>query len=105
MGDGHRGTPVLGSVNRFDRSRASAAATAIPTVDHLVMTGVVDNGYDVFAIGGKMADVTVQRIATPWPRGSRPMLLSEYGLASHLASVWGRNARRSCSISRGPSRR
>jgi 7,8-dihydropterin-6-yl-methyl-4-(beta-D-ribofuranosyl)aminobenzene 5'-phosphate synthase len=53
------------------------------------MTSVVDNVYDVFAKGGKMGDLTVQRITTPWPRGSRPMLLSEHGLAYHLASVRG----------------
>src|SRR5919108_1204607 len=83
------GTLVLGSVSRFGRSLASAAGTAIPTVDQLVMTSVVDNIYDVFAKGGKMGDVTVRRITTPWPRGSRPMLLSEHGLAYHLESARG----------------
>jgi 7,8-dihydropterin-6-yl-methyl-4-(beta-D-ribofuranosyl)aminobenzene 5'-phosphate synthase len=83
------GTMVLGGVHRFGRSRASAAETAIPTVDQLVMTNVVDNIYDVFAKGGKMGDVMVQRTPIPWPPGSRPMLLTEHGLAYHLASVRG----------------
>ena len=83
------GTIVLGGVNRFGRSLASAAGTAIPTVDQLVMTNVVDNIYDSFAKGGKMGDVMVQRTPLPWPSGSRPMLLSEHGLAYHLASIRG----------------
>ena len=83
------GTIVLGGVHRFGRSLASAAETAIPTVDQLVMTNVVDNIYDVFAKGGKMGDVMVQRTPIPWPPGSQPMLLTEHGLAYHLASVRG----------------
>ena len=43
------GTIVLGDVHRFGRSLASAAGPAIPTVDQLIMTNVVDNIYDVFA--------------------------------------------------------
>ena len=78
------GTIVLGGVHRFGRSLASAAGTAIPTVDQLVMTNVVDNFYDVFAKRGKMGAVTVQRTAL-----QLPMPLSEHGLAYHLASVRG----------------
>src|SRR5438445_12800480 len=74
------GTIVLGGVHRFGRSLASAAGTAIPTVDQLIMTNVVDNIYDIFAKRGKIGDVTVQRTAYP------PMPLSEHGLAYHLAS-------------------
>jgi 7,8-dihydropterin-6-yl-methyl-4-(beta-D-ribofuranosyl)aminobenzene 5'-phosphate synthase len=77
------GTIVLGGVHRFGQSLASAAGTAIPTVDRLIMTNVVDNIYDVFAKRGKIGDVTVQRTAYP------PMPLSEHGLAYHLASVRG----------------
>jgi 7,8-dihydropterin-6-yl-methyl-4-(beta-D-ribofuranosyl)aminobenzene 5'-phosphate synthase len=87
------GTIVLGGVNRFGRSLAGAAGTTIPTVDQLVMTSVVDNIYDVFAKRGKMADVTVQRTPLPSPPGSRPTLLSEHGLAYHLASVRGEERR------------
>jgi 7,8-dihydropterin-6-yl-methyl-4-(beta-D-ribofuranosyl)aminobenzene 5'-phosphate synthase len=83
------GTIVLGGVSRLGRSMASAAGTAIPTVDQLVMTNVVDNIYDIFAKAGTMGDVTVQRTPTPSPQGSQPMLLSEHGLAYHLASVRG----------------
>ena len=78
------GTIVLGGVHRFGRSLASAAGTAIPTVDQLVMTNVVDNFYDVFAKRGKMGAVTVQRTAL-----QLPMPLSEHGLAYHLESVRG----------------
>jgi len=77
------GTIVLGGVNRFGRSLAIPAGTAVPTVDQLVMTNVVDNIYDVFARSGKIGEVTVQRTAP------QPMLLSEHGLAYHLASVRG----------------
>lgn len=89
MGDGHGGPLVLGGVSRFGRALARATATAIPTVDQLVMTNVVDNVYDVFARGGRMGDVTVQRTPHPSPPASRPTLLSEHGLAYHLASVRG----------------
>ena len=79
------GTIVLGGVHRFGRSLASAAGTAIPTVDQLVMTNVVDNFYDVFAKRGKMGAVTVQRTAL-----QLPMLLSEApaGLPSGVGP-WG----------------
>src|SRR5919108_1774721 len=83
------GTLVLGGVSRFGRSLASAAATSIPMVDQLIMTNVVDNIYDIFAKGGKMEDVMVQRTPLPSPPGSRPTLLSEHGLAYHLASFRG----------------
>jgi hypothetical protein len=83
------GTIVLGGVHRFGRSLARAAGTAIPTVDQLVMTNTVDNIYDVFAKGGKMGDVMVQRTPLPSPMGSAPMLLAEFGLAYHLESVRG----------------
>jgi 7,8-dihydropterin-6-yl-methyl-4-(beta-D-ribofuranosyl)aminobenzene 5'-phosphate synthase len=83
------GTIVLGGAHRFGRSLASAAGTAVPTVDQLVMTNAVDNIYDAFAKGGKMGDVMVQRTPLPWPTGSAPMLLAEHGLAYHLESVRG----------------
>src|SRR5919201_3804768 len=83
------GTIVLGGVHRFGRSLASAAGTAIPTVDQLIMTNVVDNIYDVSAKGGKMGNVMVQRSPLPSPPGSRPALLSEHGLAYHLESIRG----------------
>ena len=80
------GTIVLGGVHRFGRSLASAAGTAIPTVDQLVMTNVVDNIYDVFAKRGKIGEVTVQRTV---PSRLGLCSLSEHGLAYHLASVRG----------------
>jgi 7,8-dihydropterin-6-yl-methyl-4-(beta-D-ribofuranosyl)aminobenzene 5'-phosphate synthase len=61
----------------------------IPTVDRLIMTNVVDNVYDVFARGGRIRDVTVQRTNLPWPTASAPKLLSEHGLAYHLESMRG----------------
>jgi 7,8-dihydropterin-6-yl-methyl-4-(beta-D-ribofuranosyl)aminobenzene 5'-phosphate synthase len=83
------GTIVLGGVGRFGRSLASVAGAAVPTVDQLIMTNVVDNVYDIFAKGGTMGNVAVQRTPLPSPPGARPMLLSEHGLAYHLASVRG----------------
>jgi 7,8-dihydropterin-6-yl-methyl-4-(beta-D-ribofuranosyl)aminobenzene 5'-phosphate synthase len=83
------GTIFLGGVGRRWRSVASAAGTAVPTVDQLVMASVVDNFYDVFAKRGKIGDVMVQRTPVPYPYGSGVMLLSEHGLAYHLESVRG----------------
>ena len=79
------GAIVLGGVNHFGRSLASAAGTAIPTVDQLVMTNVVDNIYDVFAKRGKIGEVTVQRTASP----AYASLRARVGLPSGLGP-WGR---------------
>lgn len=83
------GTILLGGVSRFGGSVSRAAGTAIPTVDRLVMTNVVDNVYDIFAKGGKVGDLMVQRTPPPYPAGSGPLLLSEHGLAYHLESFLG----------------
>ena len=65
------GVVALGGIGRGTRGTAAAQALAIPTVDRLVMTNVVDNIYDIFAKGGKLDTITVQRapfafgVATP----------------------------------------
>jgi 7,8-dihydropterin-6-yl-methyl-4-(beta-D-ribofuranosyl)aminobenzene 5'-phosphate synthase len=69
--------------------RHAAAQSAPPSVDRLVMTCVVDNIYDVFAKGGRLDTITVQR--TPLTRGSS--LLAEHGLAYHLESTRGAERR------------
>src|SRR5713101_4571942 len=81
------GTILLGGTTRF-RSLL-AAPKEIPTVDRLVMTNLVDNVYDIFAKGGKLASVTVTRSNLPFPYGSDVTLLSEHGLAYHLQSFRG----------------
>ncbi len=89
LGAAAGGTIFFGSLSRFGKSPASAAGTAIPTVDRLVMTSAVDNFYDVFAKRGRIGDVVVQRTPVPFPYGSGVMLLSEHGLAYHLESIRG----------------
>src|SRR5258708_14992164 len=81
------GTILLGGTGRF-RSLL-AAPKEIPTIDRLVMTNLVDNIYDIFAKGGKLASVTVTRNNLPFPYGSDVPLLSEHGLAYHLQSFRG----------------
>ncbi|PYM68149.1 MAG: hypothetical protein DME11_01380, partial [Candidatus Rokuibacteriota bacterium] len=44
---------VLGTLRVGSRA-VSAQSGAVPAVDRLVMTNVVDNVYDVFAKGGKL---------------------------------------------------
>jgi 7,8-dihydropterin-6-yl-methyl-4-(beta-D-ribofuranosyl)aminobenzene 5'-phosphate synthase len=83
------GTIFLRDMNRFGRLLSNAAEKEIPSVDRLVMTNLVDNVYDVFAKGGKIGDVMVQRHTVPFPYGSDVMLLSEHGLAYHLQSFRG----------------
>jgi len=83
------GTVALGGVWRMGGRAALAQSGAVPTVDRLVMTSVVDNIYDIFAKGGKLDTITVQR--TP-PPGGRP-LLAEHGLAYHLESIRGAERR------------
>ena len=68
------------------RLRRALAQTSIPRVDRLVMTNVVDNVYDIFARGGNIGDLNVQR--TPL-RPGQTSLLAEHGLAYHLESVRG----------------
>ena len=79
------GVVALGGVWRLGGRAAVAQSSAVPTVDRLVMTTVVDNFYDAFAKGGKLDTITVQRTLLP---SGRP-LLAEHGLAYHLESVRG----------------
>ena len=51
-------TFALGGLPRLGRALAQ---TSIPRVDRLVMTNVVDNVYDIFARGGNIGDLNVQR--------------------------------------------
>jgi 7,8-dihydropterin-6-yl-methyl-4-(beta-D-ribofuranosyl)aminobenzene 5'-phosphate synthase len=83
------GAVALGGVSRLGSRAALAQSGAAPTVDRLVMTCVVDNIYDIFAKGGKLDTITVQR--TPPPAG-RP-LMAEHGLAYHLESIRGAERR------------
>ena len=76
---------ALGGVWRMGGRAALAQSDAVPTVDRLVMTTVVDNFYDAFARSAKLDLITVQRTLLP---PGRP-LLAEHGLAYHLESVRG----------------
>ena len=79
------GTFALGGLGRLGRGTAGAQGASVPTVDRLVMTNVVDNIYDIFAKGGKLDTITVQRT----PLGADGALLAEHGLAYHLESLRG----------------
>ena len=81
------GVFALGGAMRTGGRSAFAQSVAVPTVDRLVMTNVVDNIYDVFAKGGKLDTITVQR--TPLARLGEAPLLAEHGLAYHLESLRG----------------
>lgn len=83
------GTFAVGGVGRIARGVATAQST-VPTVDRLVMTNVVDNIYDVFAKGGRLDSITVQR--TPVVPG-QTALLAEHGLAYDLESLRGTEKR------------
>lgn len=85
------GTFALGGVGRIGRGTAIAQSGAVPTVDRLIMTNVVDNIYDVFAKGGKLDSITVTR--TPLARAGEIPLLAEHGLAYHLESLRGAERR------------
>src|SRR2546428_10459807 len=72
-------------------ARATAQSRAVPTVDRLVMTNVVDNIYDVFAKGGTLDSITIER---PGLRFGADALLAEHGLAYPLESVRGSERRK-----------
>ncbi len=80
---------AVGGVTRV-AGRAAAQSSAVPRVERLVMTNVVDNIYDIFAKGGKLDTITVQR--APFVRGGET-LLAEHGLAYHLESLRGPDRR------------
>ena len=82
---------ALGGLARIRAGVAVAQVNSVPTVDRLVMTNVVDNIYDVFARGGKLDTITVQRF--PLAIGASVKLLAEHGLAYHLESVRGSERR------------
>ena len=79
------GVFALAGLTRLGSRGAVAQTVPVPTVDRLVMTNVVDNVYDIFAKGGKLDTVTVQRA----PLSVQAPLLAEHGLAYHLESVRG----------------
>jgi 7,8-dihydropterin-6-yl-methyl-4-(beta-D-ribofuranosyl)aminobenzene 5'-phosphate synthase len=79
-------TFYLGGVGRFGRLAVARTTTsfAVPTVDRLVLTNVVDYVYDNFppsGQSGELAAISVRR------RGAGT--LSEWGLAYHLESYRG----------------
>lgn len=78
------GTFAVGGLSRMGSGPVAAQISAPPTVDRLVLTNVVDNLYDVFARGGRLDTVTVERT----PLGKTP-LLAEHGLAYHIDSSRG----------------
>lgn len=84
------GTFALGGVTRMGGRVAAAQTGSVPAVDRLVMTNVVDNIYDVFAKGGKLDTITVQR--APLLFGVEAVS-AEHGLAYHLESVRGAERR------------
>ena len=83
------GAFFFGGGERLVRTSVAGAQSAVPTVDRLVMTNVVDNIYDVFARAGQIGDVMVQRVPLPAAGAPGPTLLSEHGLAYHLESFRG----------------
>ena len=52
---------AIGGLTRLGGTRALAQTVSVPTVDRLVMTNVVDNVYDIFAKGGRLDTITVER--------------------------------------------
>jgi 7,8-dihydropterin-6-yl-methyl-4-(beta-D-ribofuranosyl)aminobenzene 5'-phosphate synthase len=82
---------AVGGLPRVVTGIAAARSKSIPEVDRLVLTNVVDNVYDIFAKGGKLRDLTVER--TPFALGGAVPLLAEHGLALHLESVRGSERR------------
>jgi 7,8-dihydropterin-6-yl-methyl-4-(beta-D-ribofuranosyl)aminobenzene 5'-phosphate synthase len=82
------GTFAVGGLGRLGTLPAAAQIGAVPTVDRLVLTNVVDNLYDVFAKAGRLDTITVQRT----PLGPAP-LLAEHGLAYHIESHRGAERR------------
>ena len=83
------GVSAFGSAWRLGGRAAFAQSGAMPAVDRVAMTTVVDNFYDAFARSGKLETITVQRTLLP---SGRP-LLAEHGLAYHLESVRGSERR------------
>ena len=82
------GTFAVGGLARLGARPAAAQIGAVPTVDRLVLTNVVDNIYDVFAKAGRLDTITIQRT----PLGPAP-LLAEHGLAYHIESHRGSERR------------
>jgi 7,8-dihydropterin-6-yl-methyl-4-(beta-D-ribofuranosyl)aminobenzene 5'-phosphate synthase len=83
------GVVAIGAIGR-GMSGIVAAQTAIPTVDRLVMTNVVDNIYDIFAKDGKLDTITVQRAPLSFGVAAP---VAEFGLAYHLESLRGAERR------------
>jgi len=80
---------AVGGLTSLGSRGATAQTVLVPAVDRLVMTNVVDNVYDVFAKGGRLDTITVQRA----PLSVQTPLLAEHGLAYHLESLRGSERR------------
>ena len=84
------GVVALGGVGSRMRGTATAQTAAVPTVDRLVLTNVVDNVYDIFAKGGKLDTITVQRAGFAFGVAAP---VAEFGLAYHIESLRGTERR------------
>jgi hypothetical protein len=71
-------------LGQFGAVARGASQLAIPTVDRLVLTSAVDNGYDAILAGQRFGNVNVQRLPL---RTASPA--AEHGLALHLESFRG----------------
>ncbi len=91
LGAAGSGFFALGALPPAVSAIARTRAPSVPTVDRLVLTNVVDNVYDIFAKGGELGGVTVQR--TPLALGGAVPLQAEHGLAFHLESMRGEEHR------------
>ena len=84
------GTYAMRGLSRLGSRPAAAQISAPPTVDRLVLTNVVDNIYDIFAKGGRLDRVTVERtpIGAPpsWPSTASPTTSSRHEAGSGARS-------------------
>jgi 7,8-dihydropterin-6-yl-methyl-4-(beta-D-ribofuranosyl)aminobenzene 5'-phosphate synthase len=85
---------LSGSLLATGIGRPSCAATRIevPAVDRIVVQEVTDGAHDVFLRGSEQPGLTVQRTAPNAVQGRT--LHSEWGLALHIESQKGGEARR-----------
>ena len=78
--------------NGIDRPTRAATRIEVPAIDRIVVQEVTDGAHDVFLRGSEQPGLTVQRTAPDALQGKT--LHSEWGLALHIESQKGGEARR-----------
>jgi 7,8-dihydropterin-6-yl-methyl-4-(beta-D-ribofuranosyl)aminobenzene 5'-phosphate synthase len=88
------GTLLVGGAPLHCGAEAAPARIDAPVVDRVVVQEVTDGAHDIFLRGAELPGLSVQRVGPAAFAGQGRTLSSEWGLALHIESHKGNEARR-----------